>query len=476
VKLLEDVDVDEVSPVRRAANRRRFILKEGADPDAQIQDIMAVPAAFEGAMLDDLRAHGADETVQKAAVAAVRLLEGVEDELPDGMRETIRKLGSEMYPVRNPPLNSTTTDPNDPENELIGHASEDGSLPTWKADADPDSDEDDDVAKAFAEKSEVRKRTYSADERKRMAANGQAMPGGRYPIPDKDALNDAIDAVGRGKGSHATIRAHIRNRAKALGATGMLPDSYKVSKEDEEETLVRRVLKAMRKPQDTETTPADENGETSVPNDDPDDDTVSKSDDKEGGTVETPAVPVLKEDGTWDLDGVPDEQRATLEPVFKAQEAMLTELKDTRERLEKSEQALAEKQFIAKAKDELPALAAASRLGPVLKAAHEHLDEETFGELEAILKAANEQVETGDLFKELGRAALTDESQTGDAWSEIEKAADALIEKDSEGLTREQAIDKVMKTAEGRKLYSRYQTETYHLGARNLTGTRGEAS
>ncbi len=252
MKLLEDVDVDEVSPVRRAANRRKFVLKGDSDVDAEIQDIMQVAAPFEGAMLDGLRADGADETVQKAAVAAVRLLKGVEDELPEPLREMVSKLGNEMYPVRNPKLNTTTTEPNDPENELIGEASTGGELPTWKADSsdmDDDDDEDDtDVAKAFAEKSALSKRTFTAEQRRSAASSGDAMTGGRYPIENRSDLSNAIHAIGRGKGSHAKIRAHIISRAKALGATAMLPPDWKVAKADEEpdETLVRRVLKALK--------------------------------------------------------------------------------------------------------------------------------------------------------------------------------------------------------------------------------------
>lgn len=473
MKLLEDVDVDEVSPVRRAANRRKFVLKGDSDVDAEIQDIMQVAAPFEGAMLDGLRADGADETVQKAAVAAIRLLKGVEDELPDPLREMVAKLGNEMYPVRNPKLNSTTTEPNDPENELIGHASTGGELPTWKADSsamcDDDDDDDDDVAKAF---SEVSKRTYTADERKRMAEDGQAMPGGRYPIPDKGALEDAIHAVGRGKGSHAAIRAHIRSRAKALGATAMLPPNWSVAKADDEpdETLVRRILKALKGTQDAMTTPADENGDTSVPNDDPDD-VAKAAETKEGGTVEPTAVPVLKEDGTWDLDGVPEAERRLLEPIAKAQADTMAALAETREALAKSQDALAEREFVHKAETELGALAAPTALGPVLKEAAEKLSPEANEALEQILKAANAQVETGDLFKELGRTALPDETGGGEnAWAQIEKAAGALVEKDADGLTQSQAIANVLKTAEGAKLYARYQAEQYHDGAANLSG------
>lgn len=76
----------------------------------------------------------------------------------------------------------------------------------------------------------LRKRKFTAAERKEAEANGHAMKGGRYPIDDKEDLENAIHAVGRGKGSHAAIRAHIKTRAKALGATDLIPDDWSVSK------------------------------------------------------------------------------------------------------------------------------------------------------------------------------------------------------------------------------------------------------
>jgi hypothetical protein len=73
---------------------------------------------------------------------------------------------------------------------------------------------------------EVWEAKFSAGQRRRMAAAGQAMPGGRYPIASKSHLRDAIRAVGRGKGSHDEIRRHIIKRAKALGLSAMIPPSW----------------------------------------------------------------------------------------------------------------------------------------------------------------------------------------------------------------------------------------------------------
>lgn len=74
---------------------------------------------------------------------------------------------------------------------------------------------------------------YSKQQRKDMASKGQALPdaerGGRYPIKDRASLLRAIQAVGRAKGGdagRAAVRRYIAKRAKALGLTDLLPDSW----------------------------------------------------------------------------------------------------------------------------------------------------------------------------------------------------------------------------------------------------------
>jgi hypothetical protein len=62
-----------------------------------------------------------------------------------------------------------------------------------------------------------------------MAAKGEAMDDGSYPIKNRADLDNAIHAVGRGSAPHADIVAHIRKRAKALHATATLPDTWSVA-------------------------------------------------------------------------------------------------------------------------------------------------------------------------------------------------------------------------------------------------------
>jgi hypothetical protein len=74
---------------------------------------------------------------------------------------------------------------------------------------------------------ELADRTFNQASRDKMASKGTAMPDGSFPIPDKDALRRAIQSFGRAKASaKAAVKAHIKRRAKALGATDMLPSDW----------------------------------------------------------------------------------------------------------------------------------------------------------------------------------------------------------------------------------------------------------
>lgn len=70
------------------------------------------------------------------------------------------------------------------------------------------------------------KRDYNAKQRKEMAASGEAMPDGSYPIANRTDLMNAIRSWGRG-GSDPKVKQYIKRRAKALGASDMIPENWK---------------------------------------------------------------------------------------------------------------------------------------------------------------------------------------------------------------------------------------------------------
>lgn len=69
------------------------------------------------------------------------------------------------------------------------------------------------------------KKKFSAAERRDLAKRGVAMPDGRYPINSAQSLSDAINDYNR-TGQDPTVKKHIKKRARALGLTDNLPDSF----------------------------------------------------------------------------------------------------------------------------------------------------------------------------------------------------------------------------------------------------------
>lgn len=80
-------------------------------------------------------------------------------------------------------------------------------------------------------------REFSTKQRKKLANKGQAMSDGSFPIANKQDLRNAIQAYGRAS-NKAAAKRHIIKRAKALGATDLLPDSWKSSDSAQEMTMI----------------------------------------------------------------------------------------------------------------------------------------------------------------------------------------------------------------------------------------------
>jgi HK97 family phage prohead protease len=70
------------------------------------------------------------------------------------------------------------------------------------------------------------KRHFSADERRDAAKRGNAMPNESFPINNKTDLKNAIRLVGHAQDPEAA-KLHIKKRAKALGCTDLIPESWK---------------------------------------------------------------------------------------------------------------------------------------------------------------------------------------------------------------------------------------------------------
>jgi hypothetical protein len=67
---------------------------------------------------------------------------------------------------------------------------------------------------------------FAPAKRRKLAGKGHALSDGSYPIENVADLKNAIQAIGRAK-NRARVMAHCRKRARALGASHLLPDSWK---------------------------------------------------------------------------------------------------------------------------------------------------------------------------------------------------------------------------------------------------------
>jgi len=73
------------------------------------------------------------------------------------------------------------------------------------------------------------KRKFTAARRKELASQGLALSDGSYPIVNVSDLKNAIKAFGRAK-NKGRVAAHIKRRAKALGASELLPEEGVLAK------------------------------------------------------------------------------------------------------------------------------------------------------------------------------------------------------------------------------------------------------
>jgi acetylornithine deacetylase/succinyl-diaminopimelate desuccinylase-like protein len=71
------------------------------------------------------------------------------------------------------------------------------------------------------------------------------------------------------------------------------------------------------------------------------------------------------------------------------------------------------KEFVEKAESEYKNIGSAQETAEILKAASEGMDEEAFGKLETLLKAADAKIDTSGLYAELGRKLHIEDQGVG---------------------------------------------------------------
>jgi hypothetical protein len=181
---------------------------------------------------------------------------------------------------------------------------------------------------------------------------------------------------------------------------------------------------------------------------------MEKGEDTPPGDIRKGDTEQMSDDKTkLDLSTLPPEVQAQIDSLFKSQEeavkkaaeleAVLKEERDKR----LTEEALA----IAKGFSHLPIKA--EEFGPVVKALREKAPQE-WAEVMKALTAADTAIGEGKLFDEVG---TTTSPKASSVMGQINALADGLVQKSEIKLTREQAVDQVLKS--NPDLYNEYLKE-----------------
>jgi len=160
-----------------------------------------------------------------------------------------------------------------------------------------------------------------------------------------------------------------------------------------------------------------------------------------------------RDDGSYDLSGVPKNMQAAVEQICKQHEDAVQKTSKLEEILKAERGERLRRDFIEKADKEYTNLPGSSEdLGVLIKSLHD-LDEAVAQKIEGIFKTVNAQLESGAILEEVGTPAVEAETT---AWGRIEKQASELV---STGDSNSQAaaISKVLEM--NPQLYQDYLKE-----------------
>jgi hypothetical protein len=154
-----------------------------------------------------------------------------------------------------------------------------------------------------------------------------------------------------------------------------------------------------------------------------------------------------------DLSKVDPKVKTALEAVFKGQQEAIAKAAKLEGELKAEREARRSKEFIEKAA-KLNVGGKTEDVAMILKTLADSSPEQA-SKLEALLAGAGEQIKKGELFKELG-TERGGGLPGNDAWAKIEEIAKGMVEKSADKMSKADAIDAVLKTAEGKRLYDEY--------------------
>ena len=159
-----------------------------------------------------------------------------------------------------------------------------------------------------------------------------------------------------------------------------------------------------------------------------------------------------RDDGSYDLTGVPEEMQATVEQLCKAQDTAVQKAVELEEILKAERDERLRRDYIEKAEKEFPSLPGTSvEIGLLLKTLND-LDTDVAEKIEGVFTTVNAQLASGSVLEEVGCSAVEAETT---AWGRIEKQAAEMMS--SGEVSKAAAISKVLEM--NPKLYQDYLKE-----------------
>ena len=154
------------------------------------------------------------------------------------------------------------------------------------------------------------------------------------------------------------------------------------------------------------------------------------------------------------MNDIPDEVRAQVENLWKANEEAVKKAAELEEVLKAERDERLTKEFIANAAESYGNIPGhtADELGLMVKSLHTH-DEEAAKKIEGLLKTVSQVISKSELFVEAG--VTVQDQGVKDPLNQL----DSLAQKhrsENPGVSYAKAYDVVMKSDEGRKLYTEY--------------------
>ena len=155
-----------------------------------------------------------------------------------------------------------------------------------------------------------------------------------------------------------------------------------------------------------------------------------------------------------ELKGLSPEAKAKVEAIFKSNAELVAKADTLAKELAVEREARMEKEFVAKAAA-FKNLGDQKELVSILKSAYA-VSKENGEKLETILKANDEAISKGNLFKEIGSGSPMKGATT---YEQVEKAAEQYVAKSGKEVSKAEAVTAFLNTAEGQKMYGEYKNQ-----------------